>query len=65
VNKNTKGPKEEAKRAAEDAFGLPPDDKSPQDNDGPPRDPNAPSGSLSSDDAEELQVCFDPSARPK
>jgi hypothetical protein len=55
VNKNTKGPKEWVKRAAEDAFGLPPD-KSPHDNDGPPRDPNAPGGSLSSDETEELQV---------
>jgi hypothetical protein len=43
------------KPAAEDTFGLPPDAPS---HDAPPKDPNAPSGSLSSDDAEAIAVDF-------
>jgi hypothetical protein len=39
----------------EDAFILP--DGEPT-HDGPPKDPNAPSGSLSSDDAEAISVDF-------
>jgi hypothetical protein len=66
VNKNdAKSPKQEPKRAIEDAFGLPPEDKTPHDNGGPPRDPNAPSGSLSSDDAAVVSVDFSPVAHPK
>lgn len=52
-------------RTVEDAFGLPPEVKTPHDDDGPPRDPNAPSGSLSSDDAEVVPVDFSPGAGPK
>jgi hypothetical protein len=47
-----------AKSAVEDTFGLPPGDKAPKNKDGPPRDPNAPSGSLSSDDDEVIPVDF-------
>lgn len=54
-----------AMRAIEDAFGLPPAVKTPHDNDGPPRDPNAPSGSLSSDDAEVIPVDFSADIKPK
>jgi len=54
-----------AARAIEDAFGLPPAVKTSLDNDGPPRDPNAPSGSLSSDDAEVLPVDFSTDTKPK
>lgn len=52
-------------RAVEDAFGLPPAVKTPHDKEGPPRDPNAPSGSLSSDDDELIPVDFSTGAKPK
>lgn len=52
-------------RAIEDAFGLPPAVKTSHDKDGPPRDPNAPSGSLSSDDDEVIPVDFSTGAKPK
>jgi hypothetical protein len=50
-----------AKPAPEDTFGLPP--VGPKDN-GPPKDPNAPSGSLSSDDAEAI-ITVDLTPKPK
>jgi hypothetical protein len=56
---------QKATKAIEDAFGLPPAVKTPHDNDGPPRDPNAPSGSLSSDDAEVLPVDFSTDTKPR
>jgi hypothetical protein len=49
---------QQAKSAVEDAFSLPPAKKTPHDTDGPPRDPNAPSGSLSSDFDEAIPVEF-------
>jgi hypothetical protein len=59
VNKErTESRGKKVKSAIEDAFGLPPAVKTLHDNDGPPSDPNAPSGSLSSDDAEVVPVDF-------
>jgi hypothetical protein len=49
-----------AKPPPEDTFGLPPVEPK---HDGPPKDPNAPSGSLSSDDAEAITVDLTP--KPK
>jgi hypothetical protein len=48
------------KPAPEDTFGLPPVEPN---HDGPPKDPNAPSGSLSSDGAEALTVDFTPNPK--
>jgi hypothetical protein len=56
--KRTKSASPKDKPAIEDAFGLRPDEKTLHDKDGPPRDPNAPSGSLSSDDDEVTPVDF-------
>jgi hypothetical protein len=56
--KLTESAAKKATRASEDAFSLPPAVKTPHDKDGPPRDPNAPSGSLSSDDEEVVPVDF-------
>ena len=63
--KRTKSAGKKPTRAIEDAFCLPPATNAPRHNDGPPRDPNAPSGSLSSDDAEVVPVDFSPRAKPK
>jgi len=48
---------QQAKSVVEDAFGLPPA-KTPSDRDEPQRDPNAPSGSLSSDGEKVIAVDF-------
>jgi hypothetical protein len=56
---------QQAKSAVEDAFGLPPVKKTPHDTDGPPRDPNAPSGSLSSDGEELIPVVFGIPTKPE
>ena len=54
----TKSAAKKPTRAVEDAFGLPPAVESPYGNDGPPKDPNAPSLSLSSDGEEVVPVDF-------
>ena len=64
MKKHTENTRDKSSGAIEDAFGLPPE-KSPHDKDGPPNDPNAPSGSLSSDDAEPVPVDFGTPAKPK
>jgi hypothetical protein len=46
---------------AEDAFVLPPDEPKREE---PPKDPNPPSGSLSSDDDEEIPVNLAPAPPP-
>lgn len=45
-----------AKARMEDAFGLPPGNKTSDDKGGPPRDPNSPHGSLSADEADAAPV---------
>jgi hypothetical protein len=58
--KHTKGADKKPASAIEDALSLPPATKAQHHDDGPPRDPNAPSGSLPSDDAEVVPVDFSP-----
>jgi hypothetical protein len=53
-----------AKPCIEDAFGPPPVVGAPPQNDEPQRDPNAPSGSLSADEAEAIVVDFTNPANP-
>jgi len=61
--KRTRSATKKPTSAVEDAFGLRPAVKTPHDNDGPPRDPNAPSLSLSSDAEEIVPVDFTPAPR--
>jgi hypothetical protein len=63
--KRTKGAAKKPMRAVEDAFGLPPAVESLHGNDGPPKDPNAPSLSLSSDDEEVAPVDFTPNTNSR
>jgi len=58
--KHTKSAAKKPTRVVEDAFGLPPAVRTPHANDGPPKDPNAPSLSLSSDGEEVVPVDFTP-----
>jgi hypothetical protein len=51
-----------AKPAPEDTFGLPPVEKI--EHEPPPRDPNAPSLSLSADEEEAVPVDLTPAPRP-
>lgn len=61
--KHTESGGETLTTGVEDAFVLPPAVKTTHDEAGPPRDPNAPSGSLSSDDAEVVPVVFSSGAK--
>jgi hypothetical protein len=61
--KHTESRARKPTRPIEDAFGLPLAVETPHD--GPPSDPNAPSGSLSSDDEEVVPVDFSTGAKPK
>jgi hypothetical protein len=45
-----------AKAAIEDSFGLPPGDKTPHGEGRPARDPKAPHGTLTADDAKAVPV---------
>jgi hypothetical protein len=49
-------PVKRAKTAVEDAFGLPPGDKTPHGQGKPARDPDVPHGSLTAADAENPPV---------
>jgi hypothetical protein len=56
MDKNRESPAKKVKGAIEDAFGLPPGDKTPHGEGRPARDPKAPHGSLTADDAEQVPV---------
>jgi hypothetical protein len=56
--KRTQRAAQQANAVVEDAFSLPPAKKTPRGMGAPPRDPNAPSGSLSSDFDEVTPVEF-------
>jgi hypothetical protein len=56
MDKNRESPARKVKGAIEDAFGLPPGDKTPHGVGRSARDPKAPHGSLTADDAEQVPV---------